>query len=65
MQFIRIKLVFDDENYRTLKTNPGVALISFINRKFAENKNGKEVDFSSLSHQVIPLGCELCSFFSV
>lgn len=68
------KLVFDDETYRTPKTNPGVALISFVNRKLAENKNGKELDFSSLSHQVIPLGftpsvkirdCSVCGRFLI
>ena len=46
------KLVFDDMTYRTPKANPGASLISFVNNKLAENKNGKELDFSSLSHQV-------------
>ncbi|NTE23967.1 hypothetical protein G6M26_36070 [Agrobacterium tumefaciens] len=50
------KLVFDDVTYRTPKANPGIALISIVNRKLSKNKNGKELCFSSLSHQVIPLG---------
>ncbi|WP_457270360.1 recombinase family protein [Pedobacter sp. UYEF25] len=52
------KLVFDNCTYRTTKTNPGVALIALINKELCRNKNGIELDFSSLSHQVIPLGFE-------
>ncbi|MFP5081655.1 recombinase family protein [Pedobacter sp. JCM 36344] len=52
------KLVFDNGTYRTTKTNPGIALIALINKELCRNKNGIELDFSSLSHQVIPLGFE-------
>jgi hypothetical protein len=48
----------DEEDYFVQGQHEPLILISFVNNKLAENKNGKELDFSSLSHQVIPLGFE-------
>ena len=52
------KLVFNDVGYRTPKRHPGAALISLVGKELSKSKNGKELDFSSLSHLVIPLGFE-------
>ena len=52
------KLIFENEACRTPRVNEGVDAIFQINKVLAENKNGTELDFSSLSHQVIPLGFE-------
>ncbi len=52
------KLVFNGVEYRTPKFNPGAKLIELVNKELAKNKNGKELDFSNLSHQVISLGFE-------
>lgn len=54
------KLIFDEVAYRTPKVNVGASLISLVNSKLSQNKNGTELDFSSLSHQVIPLGFAPC-----
>jgi site-specific DNA recombinase len=50
------KLVFDGENFRTTRINEPVGLIYRLDAAFRENKNGTSLDFSNLSHEVIPLG---------
>ena len=50
------KLIFDGLNYRTAKLNEAVQLIYSLDVAFRENKNGTSIDFSNLSHEVIPLG---------
>ncbi len=52
------KLIFDGENFRTTRVNEAVGLIYRLDVAFRENKNGTSEIFSSLSHQVIPLGLE-------
>ena len=52
------KLVFDGKTYRTAKVNAAVRLIYSMDAAFRRNKNGTSLDFSDLSHQVIPLGLE-------
>jgi hypothetical protein len=59
------KLVFDNGTYRTTKTNPVIAIIALINKELCRNKNGIELDFFSLSHQVIPQGFEPSPNFSI
>jgi site-specific DNA recombinase len=52
------KLIFDGENYRTAKLNEAVQLIYTLDAAFREKENGTSIDFSNLSHEVIPLGLE-------
>jgi site-specific DNA recombinase len=50
------KLTFDGENFRTARLNEAVQLIYTLDVDFRRNKNGTSLDFSDLSHEVIPLG---------
>ena len=52
------KVMPKNGKFRTALMNRGAALIGLVNKELAKNKNGKELDFSSLSHEVIPLGFE-------
>jgi site-specific DNA recombinase len=52
------KLIFEGENFRTTRLNEAVRLIYTLDAAFRENKNGTSIDFSNLSHEVIPLGLE-------
>lgn len=58
------KIVYENGTYRTPKTNSEATLMSLVNSELRKNKKGTELDFTSLSHHVIPLGCELHSIFS-
>jgi site-specific DNA recombinase len=52
------KLTFDGKIFRTARVNEAVSLIYTLDVAFRENKNGTSIDFSNLSHEVIPLGLE-------
>lgn len=52
----REKLVFENGHYRTASVNEPVRCIYLINKALEGKKNGTSCDFSSLSHEVIPLG---------
>lgn len=52
------KLELDNSGYRTPKVNEGAAFIYLLNNLLAENKIGTDFDFTSLSHEVTPLGLE-------
>lgn len=54
----REKLSFDGIEYRTPRLNEAAQLIYQINKKLRANKNGKEVDFSTLSRPVLKAGIE-------
>ena len=49
----REKLRFDGNEYRTPRLNEAAQLICQSNNKLRVNKNGKDVDFSTLSRPVL------------
>jgi site-specific DNA recombinase len=52
------KFELQNSECRTPLTNSGAAFIYNLNGILGQKKNGTELDFTSLSHQVIPLGFE-------
>ena len=52
------KLQFDGFYFRTPRLNEVIRLIGSLDAGFSEIKNGTPTDFSTMSHQVIPLGLE-------
>ncbi|MBB5441330.1 hypothetical protein HDC92_005038 [Pedobacter sp. AK017] len=50
------KFELQNSECRTPLTNSGAAFIYNLNGILGQKKNGTELDFTSLSHQVIPLG---------
>lgn len=58
-------LEFDGTRHRTQKINSAIMLIYQNNSKLQSKKNETNLSFLDLSQEVIPLGCELRSIFSV
>jgi site-specific DNA recombinase len=52
------KLIFQNNEYRTTKTNDVVALICPTDKGFGKKKGGKKTDFSVSSLRVVPTGIE-------
>jgi site-specific DNA recombinase len=52
------KLIFENNAYRTTKTNDVVRLICTIDKGLKQNKKGKKTDFSISSLGVVPPGIE-------